>query len=212
MTAAPADVSEIACQLAAGLASRLTAELAPGLGQQPREVSRPAFVGLDGWSGSGKTTLAEALAGELGAAVVHLDDLVAGWGDLAGSVSRLVEVVLPALAAGRSARWRRWDWAAGASGPQQCQVPAPLVLVEGCGAGSAPVRPWLSALVWLEVAPALRAARLRGRPDWVAYRRWFDVWTAQEDVLRAGDDPRPLADVLVVDDGSACRVCWPAGA
>jgi uridine kinase len=206
------DVPGIAGDLAVGLARRLGPGVAaPSPGHRPA-CSRPGFVGVDGWSGSGKTTLALALAGELGAVVVHLDDLVAGWDDLAGSLTRLVEVVLPALAAGNRACWRSWDWAAGTWGAQRSQAPAALVVVEGCGAGSARVRPWLSALVWIEAAPEVRAIRLRGRSDWDDYHPWLAVWEAQERALRAGDHPRVFADALVVDDGTACALSWRDGA
>lgn len=208
----PGGLTGIAGELAAGLARLLGPDALPPSRSLRPGGRDPVFVGVDGWSGSGKTTLAGALADELGAAVVHLDDLVAGWEDLAGSVGRLVETVLPALAAGNPAGWRSWDWAAGTPGPGRTQAPAALLVVEGCGAGSCRVRPWLSALVWVEVPAAVRAARLRGRPDWGGYRQWFEVWEAQERALRAGDDPRRFADALVVDDGTTCALTWAAGA
>ena len=69
---------------------------------------------LDGRSGSGKTVLADALAAELGGAVVHMDDLYPGWGGLEeGSAYALERIVRP-LARGEDAVWRRWDWAADA--------------------------------------------------------------------------------------------------
>lgn len=159
---------------------------------------RRGVVGIDGWSGSGKTTFGDALAAELGVPVVHLDDLVAGWHGLAGSVDRLVTEVLQPLAVGRAATWRRWDWGAGAWGSETVsQPPAPLILVEGCGAGAAPVRPYLTALIWLDVAEEERMARLRARDDWPLYEPWIEVWAAQERGLRAGDDPAAHADVVV---------------
>lgn len=200
MSDGPAVSGELPAGSVAALAAGLRARLAAPAG--------PALVAIDGWSGSGKTTLAAGLAAALGGVpVVHAEDLVTGWYGLARSVERLAGDVLPALAAGRPARWRSWDWAAGAYGPEQTQPPAPLLVVEGCGAGAAPVRPWLAALVWLEVAPEERAARLRARQDWPTYEPWVQVWARQERRLRTGDDPRPHADVTVA---GGARLEWAA--
>ncbi len=184
-------------------------ELACGLRRIPAAHEAPAFVAVDGWSGSGKTTLGDALGARLGAPVVHQDDLVTGWYGLERSVELLVTEVLQPLASGRPATWRRWDWAAGALGGEEGTVaPAPLSVVEGCGAGSAPVRPWLAALVWLEVPGPERLARLQARADWLVYEPWLEVWAAQERALRAGDDPCDHADVVVADTGAGVQLRW----
>jgi cytidylate kinase len=183
-------------------------ELADGLRRRLAGRSGRTFVGVDGWSGSGKTTLGLELATALRGPCVHLDDLVPGWHGLASSVDRLVAEVLPALAAGRPARWQTWDWAADAWDGWSEQAPAPLVVVEGCGAGAVAVRPWLTALVWLEVDEEERTRRLREREDWALYEAWVAVWGAQERDLRAGDDPRPHADAVVEDGRTRTRLRW----
>ncbi|MDA8286764.1 MAG: AAA family ATPase [Actinomycetota bacterium] len=187
-------------------------ELAGGLRRIAAAHGAPAFVAVDGWSGSGKTTLGDALGARLGAPVVHQEDLVTGWYGLQRSVERLVTEVLQPLAAGRPATWRRWDWAAGAlGGEEDTALAAPLSVVEGCGAGSAPVRPWLAALVWLEVPEPERLARLRARADWSLYEPWLEVWAAQERALRAGDEPRDHADVVVAHTGAGVALRWRGG-
>ncbi len=155
------------------------------------------IIAIDGWSGSGKTCLAGRLAPAIGAPCVHLDDWVPGWHGLARSVELLVEWVLRPLAAGRRARWRRWDWDAGSWGAWETVAASGLLVVEGCGAGSPLARPWLSALVWIAVDDEERARRLRARPDWPTYEPWAAMWADQERALRAGDDPAATADVVV---------------
>jgi hypothetical protein len=179
-------------ELAAGLQARTAPEEA-GAG-------RCRIVALDGWSGSGKTSLADRLSPALGAPCVHVDDWVPGWDGLARSVELLVEWVLTPLAAGQPARWQRWDWDTGRFGEWTVLPPRGLVLVEGCGAGSALARPWVSTLVWLCLDEQDRDRRLRARPDWPTYAPWADMWAAQERALRAGEDPLAAADV-VVDTG-----------
>src|SRR5690606_26299343 len=70
---------------------------------------------VDGPAGSGKTTLAGRLeeaaeTHEVGCAVVHMDDLYAGWEGLRAGGEALT-TLLHALAAGEPASYRRYDWA-----------------------------------------------------------------------------------------------------
>lgn len=48
------------------------------LSERFRRLPRPAIVGVEGFTGSGKTRLADALATDVGASVVHLDQYVTG--------------------------------------------------------------------------------------------------------------------------------------
>jgi len=164
---------------------------------RPPAAGSTRVVALDGRSGSGKTTLAGRLAPLLGdVPVLHLDDLYPGWDGLEQAPVRLREWVLEPLAAGRPARYRRWDWAAGEYAEWH-DVPAGGVLVvEGVGSGAAACAPYLTALVWLEAPRELRFARGIAR-DGEAYRPHWERWAAQEDAYLARDRPRDRADVLL---------------
>jgi uridine kinase len=166
-------------------------------------VGRVRLVCVDGYSGAGKTQLAGALAAALGGApVVHLDDIYPGWDGLAAAIPLAVAWVAEPLAAGRAARWRRHDWVADRPG-EWCEVPpADIVLLEGCGAGAAPLRAFASTVIWVDAAPEVRARRLRARADWAGYAPHLARWAAQEDALRAVDRTREHADVVVVNAGS----------
>jgi hypothetical protein len=171
----------------------------------------PLVVAVDGWSGSGKTSLAERLAPHLDAPCLHLDDWVPGWEGLERSVELLVEWVLAPLADGRPARWRRWDWAAGRWEGWNDVPDSAVLVVEGSGAGSAAVRPWLSTSLWIAADDVERERRLRARTDWATYEPWVAVWARQERRLRAGEDPTATADAVLelgADPDGPLRVTW----
>ncbi len=111
------------------------ADLADRVRAAPARLGGTRLVAVDGPAGSGKTTLAGRLAAELGAPVVHLDDLYAGW-TLDGVVERLTGWVLEPVAAGRDAVFDAYDWHAGAFRVPTTVPAGPVLVVEGCGSGA----------------------------------------------------------------------------
>lgn len=112
------------------------------------------LIGVDGHAGSGKSTLASLLSAALGdAPVLRLDDL-ATHEELFAWVDRLREQVIGPLSRGESARYAPYDWTARHFGPPRTLEPAPVVLIEGVGAGRRALRPYLARLWWMELGPA----------------------------------------------------------
>jgi adenylylsulfate kinase-like enzyme len=80
-------------------------ELAKQILDRPARLGPVRLVVVDGPSGAGKTTFADRLAAAVSAegvevAVVHTDELVAGWADQFGFRDRLERLVLAPLRAG----------------------------------------------------------------------------------------------------------------
>lgn len=145
---------------------------------------------VDGRSGSGKTVLADALASELGGAVVHMDDLYPGWGGLdAGSAYALERILLP-LSRGAEAVWRRWDWAADARAEEHRLPAGSHVVLEGCGALSREAARLAERAVWLECDERTRRARALTRDG---VDDWWEGWRAQEDAFYAREGSWALA-------------------
>ncbi|WP_371483158.1 uridine kinase [Kitasatospora sp. NBC_00315] len=179
-----------------GPADRETAALAARIRAAPPSCGPVRLVAVDGHAGSGKTTFAGRLAAALGGApVVHLDDLAThrepfGW------TVRLRRQVLEPLAAGRTAEHRVYDWTLRRFDAVRAVPPAPVVLLEGVGAGRREIRPWLALLLWMELdAPdARRRGELRDGPELARF--WAD-WARAEQAHFAADPSRPYADGLV---------------
>jgi hypothetical protein len=162
-------------------------------------------------SGSGKSGFARRLAAELGARVLSADDLVPGWDGLAESVTMLTERVLRPLAAGRSARWRRYDWIAGRPGEWVGIERGEFLVVEGCCVGLPPAAACLSYLIWIDTAEAERRRRLELRPDWAIYQPFAEHWARQENALQADVNTPGRADLVVDNNERSQAGDWTDG-
>lgn len=170
----------------------------------------PLVVGIDGRSGAGKTALAQDLVARLHAepglsgdavAVLALEDAYRGWTGLAVGLGAVASGVLEPLSHGEPGRVRRYDWHADRLGalvqvpPAGTPLPR-LLVVEGCGAGSAICAPFVHVLIWLEAPEPVRRERALAR-DGGTWPHLWEVWAAQERALLEARDARGAADVVV---------------
>ncbi|QGV81677.1 uridine kinase family protein [Streptomyces ficellus] len=154
------------------------------------------LVAVDGHAGSGKSTFAGRLATALGGApVLHLDDL-ATHDELFAWTERLRAQALGPLSRGEVARIHPYDWNLRRFGPPVPLPPAPVVLIEGVGAGRRALRPHLARLLWMERAAEASWERGRHR-DGPAQAAFWDGWTVAETRHFAADPSRPFAHALV---------------
>lgn len=158
---------------------------------------RPFVLLIDGRSGAGKTTMANRIAARHpGAEVIHLDDLYPGWDGLEAGGRTLVHRVLRPLRAGRSARWRAWDWETDRPGEWRVVHPARLIVVEGAGSLSRAASRLADRSLWLELDAPARKRRALDR-DGEAYAPYWDRWAAQEARFAARERPRQWADAVL---------------
>ncbi|GAB2908844.1 uridine kinase family protein [Streptomyces mayteni] len=180
--------------------------LAARLSALPPSCGRTRLVAIDGHAGSGKSTLAGRLATALGGApVVRLDDLASheaffDWTD------RLTAGVLDPLSRDEPAGYQAYDWERRAFTRAVSFPPAPVVLLEGVGAGRRAVRPHLAFLVWLRVPAETAWARGRERdgPELAGF--WRD-WVVAERRHFAEDPSEPHADILMRPRGDSYDAC-----
>ena len=174
------------------------AGLAEEVRTAPPRLGATRLVCIDGPAGSGKTTFAARLAALLGpdTAVLHMDDVYAGW-TLTGAVARLAAGVLRPIAAGRPGAYHRYEWAAGRFSPDPTPVPpAPILVVEGCGSSPRALDGWTTARIWIEAPPAVRLARGLERDGGALEQQWR-AWQRIEAAEFAREDTRARADVRV---------------
>jgi uridine kinase len=173
------------------------APLATRLRALPPSCGPVRLVAVDGHAGSGKSTFAARLADALGGApVLHLDDL-ATHEELFDWTERLHTRVTGPLSRGERARYAPYDWTLRRFGPATYELPpAPVVLVEGVGAGRRALRPFLAHLLWMDLDAESSWRRGRER-DGAAQSAFWDGWTKAEAEHFSADPSRPFADTLV---------------
>jgi hypothetical protein len=170
--------------------------LASRLRQLPPSCGPVRIVGVDGHAGSGKSTFAGQLAPALGGApVLHIDD-IATHGGLFSWTERLLREVVEPLGHGRTAHYRPYDWRARRFGPARALSPAPVILLEGVGAGRRALRPHLALLLWMDMPYEEAWSRGRAR-DGEEQHTFWDGWVEAERRHFADDPSRPFADALV---------------
>jgi uridine kinase len=162
----------------------------------PARLDQTRLVLIDGPAGSGKTVLGTRLAAALGCGVIHGDDMYEGWTGLPTLWETLGEQVLNPLARGKSARFRRWDWARGERG-DWIEVPAaPLLVIEGVGVAGRRARAYASLVIYVEAPWDVRLERGIER-DGEAMREHWLQWEASEGRILRSEGTRKAADVVV---------------
>ncbi|MCS0604480.1 hypothetical protein NX794_25175 [Streptomyces sp. LP11] len=180
-------------------------DLAARLRGLPPSLGPVRLVAVDGHAGSGKSTFTGRLAGALGGApVLHLDD-IASHERLFDWTDRFLTRVAEPLSRGETAHYRPYDWGARVFGPPRPLPLAPVVLVEGVGAGRRELRPFLAELLWMELPASRSWARGRAR-DGAAQRRFWDGWVEAERAHFAADPSRPHAGLLVREKSEGYEV------
>lgn len=149
------------------------------------KFSRPIVVALDGGSGSGKSTIANRLQQLMNVSLVQLDDFYqtqvpeAEWPRksvkqrLEGAFDwiRVRKEAIEPLLAGRSGRWRAFDFLRGlsAGGTYHLRTeftevaPAPVILLEGAYSASPPLRNLIDLAVLIDVPVKERHLRATER-------------------------------------------------
>lgn len=172
-----------------------------GLATTGSAAARRTFiVAIDGRSGAGKTTLAGKLEKELreegiAVAAIEVESFIGGWNGLIDGVEDVAAQILEPVRSRGRATARMWDWNRGAWA-EEVRIPpsgpVDVLILTGCGAASAPCRPFVDLAVWVELDEKRRrerVARREGDPG-----RWWRMWAEQEDLLPRSGEPDVVVD------------------
>ncbi|MGW0704806.1 uridine kinase family protein [Streptomyces sp. NPDC002643] len=172
-------------------------DLADRLRRLPPSCGPVRLIGVDGHAGSGKSTFAGRLAEALGGAtpVLHLDDM-ATHEELFAWTGRLLSQVIEPLRRAETAHYAPYDWRERGFGPARALPLAPVIVIEGVGAGRRALRPYLAELLWMEMPKEEAWARGRSR-DGAEQSEFWDGWVPAERRHFADDPSRPFSDLLI---------------
>jgi uridine kinase len=182
--------------------------LADMIASSAKQKVSPFIVAIDGRSGVGKSTMARALAERLDACVIEGDDFYAGGIELRSdsAESRAAACIdwtrqqslLEALAAGRPAHWRAFDWEAfdGRLRDEPTTLePRPVVILEGVYAARPELADLLDLRVVLLVSDDVRLARLAAREGTIG--PWERQWHEAEEFYFEAVMPPARFDIVV---------------
>jgi uridine kinase len=171
---------------------------------RPPGLGPTRLVCVDGPAGSGKTTLAAALrrsARDLLPAggtvrVLHMDNVYAGWSGMEAGMATVAASIVEPLRAGRSGRYRRFDWHRMEFAEERVVDPVDVLILEGVGSAGAAYDESITCLVWVEAPPGVRLERGLAR-DGEQMRDHWVTWGAQEEAMFVRQRTRERADVIV---------------
>jgi uridine kinase len=190
-------------------------------------------VALDGPSGSGKSTLARAIAEEIAAVVVPVDDFFAahipdaGW-DARSAEARARDVfdwprlrreAVEPLREGKTARWHAFDFEAGVlpdgtygmSSDWVSRDPAPVVLLDGAYSAGPQLADLVDLTVLVDAPEGERRARLEAREDPHFLEAWHARWDAAEAHYFTRVRPPSAYDLIVTtssEDACSREGAW----
>lgn len=164
------------------------------IASRPR-LGTTRLVAIDGPGGAGKSTLAAALAVTCEAQVVHTDDF-ASWDEPVAWWHRLEQQVLMPLAAGKTARYQRYDWLNRERTEWHEVTAGGVLILEGVSSARAAITGRVSLSIWVETPRALRLRRGVERDGEEARKQW-EEWMEVEDRHFALDRTRDRADIVV---------------
>ena len=173
----------------------------------PEARRSPFLIAIDGRCAAGKTTLAAALAGLLGAGIVHMDDFFlrpeqrteSRFAEAGGNVDRerfLEEVLLP-LRAGQTVIYRPFNCHTLALAAPVTLASADIVVIEGSYSCHEALRPYYDRTVFLDLSPDAQRQRILARNGADGAQRFFDRWIPLEERYFAAQDVRAHCDLLL---------------
>ncbi len=167
-------------------------------------VGQTVFVAIDGLGASGKSTLASRLAEELGAQIVHLDDL-SGPEPFSWMPRLKTEILEPVAQGARSLTYQPESWWGHTPPPVTDQLVTPVMIVEGVGSLHPDLTAFWGVTIFVDTPAALCLTRgverdlATGESEEAIKQQW-EMWQAAELAHLAKHDPAAKADFVARGD------------
>jgi len=162
----------------------------------PPRAGGCVIIAIDGPSGGGKSTLGSQLAKLIPATLVAMEDIYHGWDGLEAASRGLVDDVLAPLSRNQPGGFDLWDWEKGIIAEHVAVPPAPFLVIEGVGSGTAAAADFTSFLIWVEAPEDQRFERAMRRSAGTYEGHW-EQWAKQEREQFAREQTLSRADLII---------------
>ena len=159
------------------------------------------IIAIDGPAGAGKSTLAARISSTYpssSTAIIHMDDLYAGWDDaLTTTLTKNLELNIARPASqGKSIEYRKYDWLGKKYGDFIRLSTPELLILEGVGSGQKAIRKYLDQLIWIDIEPEVGISRVLQR-DGDYLETEMRVWQMRESEHFREDNTRDCATIRI---------------
>ena len=164
------------------------------------EKAQP-IIAIDGPAGAGKTTLAHeiflALSPKMSVNVIHMDDLYYGWENaLSPDLTSILQYLSSQHQKRSAANIQRYNWTTSSFGEVEILEPADLLILEGVGSGDKAIQDEFSALIWIDIDPAIGVNRVIGR-DGPQVADEMNKWLGTQQEYFSQHSTREKADFIL---------------
>ncbi len=158
-------------------------------------------IAIDGRAGAGKTTLANelflALSPKRKVAVVHLDEIYAGWElALTDMLTSSLSQIIKSISGGESVTFPIYNWNWQQFDLERKISPCDLIIIEGVGSGQRIVREIATATIWIDIDQETGLERVLGR-DGNAIEDQMNIWQEREEEHFLSEATRENADFIL---------------
>jgi uridine kinase len=158
-------------------------------------------IAIDGRAGAGKTTLATELSLALSlhrkVAVIHLDEIYAGWElALSDSLTESLLHILKSICAGESITFPMYDWTWQQFDSAREISPCDVIIIEGVGSAQRVVRDFATASIWIDIDQPTGLERVLDR-DGIEIQEEMNLWQRREEEHFLSDATRENADFIL---------------
>jgi uridine kinase len=138
-----------------------------------------------------------ALSPKMSVNVIHMDDLYDGWENaLTPDLTSILQYLSSQHQKRSAANIQRYNWTTSSFGEVEILEPADLLILEGVGSGDKAIQDEFSALIWIDIDPAIGVTRVIGR-DGPQVADEMNKWLGTQQEYFSQHSTREKADFIL---------------